>query len=323
MLGYTADTVYFGGGTPSLLSARQLSSILGTLAGAVSIATDAEITLECNPATVDETALRTIGAAGVNRLSIGAQSLDNAELAALGRIHNASAVGETVVAARRAGFNNLSIDLMYGIPGQTLHSFETTVAGVLEMCPEHISTYGLKVEPGTPFGKMGSRLVLPGEDDVADMYLDVCSMLEDAGLRQYEISNFARPGYESRHNLKYWHCADYIGFGVAASSCFEGVRFTAPRDMGRYMICDDPAERFELTAADRETEYVMLALRMTDGVRYADYAAHFGASAADKYGPRIEKYVRGGFVRCDPRGFALTRQGMLVSNSILSDILDL
>lgn len=350
---YTADTVYFGGGTPSLLSPRQLADILDALSSALTISPDAEITLECNPATVTAAVLRELRRVGVNRLSIGAQSLNDAELAALGRLHDAAAVGETVNAARAAGFDNLSLDLMYGIPHQTRESFAATVCGVLDMAPEHVSAYGLRVEEGTPFGRMGARLVLPDEDECADMYLDVCDALEAAGIGQYEISNFARAGRESRHNLKYWHCDDYLGVGVAASSFFEGERFTAACDTERYIrsalgggqCAPDSAgdgercipdsaggsvffgaelrERTMLTATEREVEYVMLALRLREGVRYDDYTARFGSSAEQKYLPRLAGYIARGLVSADISGFSLTRSGMLVSNSILADILDL
>ncbi len=322
MASYTADTVYFGGGTPSLLTPGQVGDVLGALAHSVSVAQNAEITLECNPATASETALREIRRAGVNRLSIGAQSLDDAELRALGRLHDAAAVGETVGAARRAGFDNISLDLMYGIPLQTRDSLASTLRGVLDMAPEHVSAYGLRVEPDTPFGRMGDRLSLPCEDDVADMYLDVCDALGSAGILQYEISNFSRAGRESRHNLKYWHCDEYLGFGLAASSFFGGVRFTAARDMAGY-AAGQLSERTVLTPADREVEYVMLALRLCEGVRYDDYAARFGMSAAKKYSARLARYASAGLVNESAGGFALTRRGMLVSNSILADILDL
>lgn len=323
--GYVADTIYFGGGTPSLLPPGQLGRLLDTLASVIAIAPGAEITLECNPATVGEDALRRLRHCGINRLSIGAQSLCDSELAELGRLHDARAVGETVRAARRAGFENISLDVMYGIPHQTRESLAATLRGVLALEPEHVSAYGLRVEPGTPFGDIGEqRLHLPDEDTAADMYLDVCEALDAAGVRQYEISNFARPGRESRHNLKYWRCADYLGFGPAAGSCLGGRRFIAVRDVDSYMkngaeLCEDE----QLSAAARELEYVMLALRLVEGVRRTDCEARFGAVVYEKYAARVQRYAAAGLIRLGEDGFALTRRGMLVSNSILSDILDL
>lgn len=322
--GYVADTVYFGGGTPSLLTSEQAGRLLDTLASVVTIASDAEITTECNPATVGLRELTELRRVGINRLSIGAQSLRDDELAELGRLHDARAVGETVRAARRAGFENISLDVMYGIPLQTRDSLAATLRGVLALEPEHVSAYGLRVEPGTPFGAMGDRLRLPDEDSVADMYLDVCEALASAGILQYEISNFARPGRESRHNLGYWRCEDYLGLGPAAASCVGGERFTVAPEVGDYIDGRVRfSERERLSDADRELEYFMLGLRLVEGVRREDCEERFGAEVYQKYAARLGGYARAGLAEVDGRRLALTRRGMLVSNSILCDILEL
>lgn len=322
--GYVADTVYFGGGTPSLLTPHLIDELLCALSATVTLDDGAEITLECNPATVGEAELAGLRRAGINRMSIGAQSLRDDELAVLGRLHSARAVGETVRAARRAGFDNISLDVMYGIPLQTRDSLAATLRGVLALELEHVSAYGLRVESGTPFGAMGAQLRLPDEDCVADMYLDVCETLASAGILQYEISNFARPGRESRHNLKYWRCEEYLGLGPAASSCLGGERFTVAPDVEGYIDGRVRfSERERLSDADRELEYFMLGLRLAEGVRREDCETRFGAAIFSKYASRLRGYVAAGLAEVDDRRLALTRRGMLVSNSILCDILEL
>lgn len=323
--GYVADTVYFGGGTPTLLSAHQLGDILDTLAHNINIASDAEITSECNPATVDYEALVSLRRSGVNRLSIGAQSLNDDELRELGRLHTADDFRDTFLAARAAGFDNISLDLMYGIPHQTLESWHATLDAALELGPQHVSAYGLRVEQGTPFGDMGDRLILPDESVTVQMYLDAIERLEAAGIYQYEISNFACRGRQSRHNIKYWRTDPYLGFGAAAHSCFEGARYAAPADVKRYIAGErvDESSRVVLSDKDVETEYVMLALRLNEGLKKQEYARRFGVSPETKYASRMAKYFKSGHLIEDAYGYRLSREGMLVSNYILSDVLDL
>lgn len=323
--GYVADTVYFGGGTPTLLSAHQLGDILDTLAHNINIASDAEITSECNPATVDYDALVSLRRSGVNRLSIGAQSLNDDELRELGRLHTADDFRDTFLAARAAGFDNISLDLMYGIPHQTLESWHATLDAALALRPQHVSAYGLRVEQGTPFGDMGDRLILPDESTTAQMYLDAIERLEAAGIYQYEISNFACRGRQSRHNIKYWRTTPYLGFGAAAHSCFEGVRYAAPSDVKRYIEGEwvEESSRVVLSDKDVETEYVMLALRLSEGLKKQEYTRRFGVSPETKYAPGMAKYIKSGHLIEDAYGYRLSREGMLVSNYILSDILDL
>ncbi len=323
--GYVADTVYFGGGTPTLLSAYQLGDILETLAHTIDIAPHAEITTECNPATVDYEALCGLRRSGINRLSIGAQSMNDDELRALGRLHTAEDFKATFESARRAGFDNISLDLMYGIPRQTPESWLATLDAALALSPQHISAYGLRVEQGTPFGDMGDRLILPHEVEVVEMYLAAIERFGAAGIYQYEISNFAAPGRESRHNMKYWKTEPYVGFGAAAHSFFDGVRYAAPADVQDYIAGARVEEqsRQTLTEADMETEYVMLALRLQDGLDKRDYEDRFGVSPTVKYADALAKYIKSGHVIEDAAGYRLSREGMLVSNYILSDILDL
>ena len=323
--GYVADTVYFGGGTPTLMSPRQLGDILDELRQAVAIDADAEITTECNPATVDRAALESLREYGINRLSIGAQSLNDNELRVLGRLHTAEQFVRTFEDARAAGFDNISLDLMYGIPEQTSDSWQATLNAAVALNPQHISAYGLRVESGTPFGDMGDKLILPDENATVQMYLDAIRKFESAGIFQYEISNFACQGRESRHNIKYWRCDDYIGFGAAAHSCFEGCRYAAPADVSAFLggLWTEQNSITRLTEADVESEYVMLAMRLKNGLCRADYMDRFGMDPNEKYAERIKKYVCDGLVEADGRGYRFTVNGMLVSNYILADILDI
>ena len=322
--GYIADTVYFGGGTPTLLSPSEIGDVLNTLRQTVSIDKHAEITTECNPATVSKSELEQLRAAGINRISIGAQSLNDKELKALGRLHTAAQFKSTFCQARAAGFDNISLDLMYGIPGQTRESWSATLDAALSLEPSHISAYGLRVEQGTPFGNMGDALVLPDEDTTAQMYLDAVKKFEDHGILRYEISNFACQGRESRHNMKYWKCEEYVGFGVAAHSFFEGKRFAAPQSFCQYVSGEwlDADSIIEVSDLDAEVEFVMLAMRLSDGVLREQYRARFGYYPDEKYAPRIKMYVDGGYIVSDELGFRFTNEGMLVSNSILASILD-
>ena len=321
---YVADTVYFGGGTPTLLSPREIADILGAVRHAVRIDADAEITIECNPATASKSAFEQLREEGINRISIGAQSLNDKELKALGRLHTAEQFVETFKYARAAGFDNISLDLMYGIPGQTRDSWSATLDTALSLEPRHISAYGLRVEQGTPFGNMGDALVLPDEDETVQMYLDAVKKLEDASIERYEISNFACQGSESRHNIKYWKCEEYVGFGVAAHSFFDGKRYAAPQDFDRYAAGEwlDADSVTAVCEEDAEVEFVMLAMRLRDGVSREQYRARFGCYPDAKYAPRIKMYVDGGYIVSDEDGFRFTSDGMLVSNSILASILD-
>lgn len=321
---YSVDTVYFGGGTPTLMEPQLLVRMLDTLRKTAALDGMCEITAECNPATADQACLRTLRGAGFNRLSIGAQSFDDGELSALGRLHCAEDVCDTVALAREAGFENISLDLMYGIPRQTHESWRSSLTRAIALDPCHISAYGLKVEERTPFGQMGARLVLPSEEQTAQMYSDAVDMLGEKGIAQYEISNFAREGRESRHNLKYWNCHDYVGFGAAAHSCFEGERYAAPEDVDEYTrgAWLDLESSVAVTAEDMETEYVMLRLRLRRGLVWREYAERFGRDAETKYLSRIQPYLSRGYMEADGEGMRLTPEGMLVSNYILSEILD-
>ena len=321
---YEVDTIYLGGGTPTILSAEQLERILETLARCYHLSSSAEITAECNPATGGLDLFRRMRAAGFNRLSIGLQSTHREELRALGRLHTFEQFLSTWEAAHDAGFSNLSADVMFGIPHQTCESFAKTLDKVIRCGPTHLSAYALAVEEGTPFGKRGeAALDLPDEESTRAMYLNMVACLNDAGLCQYEISNFARTGYESRHNLKYWSMDPYLGFGPAAYSDFEGVRFGNGRDVEAYIRGEEIVSDMETPSADeRMNEYVMLRMRLADGISLSELGTRFGEEAACRIRTSLEKYMPGGFVRATADGFAFTPKGFLVSNTILSEILD-
>lgn len=316
-----ADTVYLGGGTPSLLSPEQIGRILETVNGRFGIDRDAEITIETNPKSADKSKLHDIRKSGVNRLSIGMQSVHDNELRALGRIHGFADFKTTLSDAREVGFENISADLMCGIPLQTRESFECSVETLASLDPEHISCYALTVEDGTNFGRRRDSLVLPDEDSVADMYSDMAKILGGCGFSRYEISNFSKPGRKSRHNIKYWKTDDYLGFGPAAHSYFAGKRFAHSRDIDAYLrgesIIIDVEDISRKTA---ENEYVMLGMRLAEGVDVTDFKRRFGRELLEAF-QTVSKYAPE-YITLGENRVAFTEKGMMVSNFILSDILD-
>ena len=328
--GQTVDTVYIGGGTPSLLQKDQLKRLLSCIFDCFSVEKNAEISMECNPGTVDKAYLKAAKKYGVNRVSFGLQSTFDEELRALGRIHTYAEFSESYRAAVAAGFDNINLDLMYGIPKQTPESFSETLSRVIKLSPAHVSVYGLKIEEGTPFYEKKDTLKLPDEETEYKMYFDAHNILCAAGYEHYEISNFAKPGKRSRHNLRYWQNESYLGFGVSAHSCFCGQRYAYTKDMDAYIgemevptdISSILSECNDIDVFTRETEYVMLGLRLFDGIDFAAYRANFGADFMQKYGAKLKPYIDGGFVRVGKRACAFTLKGMYVSNYILSDILE-
>ena len=228
---YEVDTVYFGGGTPSFFGEEGLRRLLDEIDRRFILRPDAEVTFEANPDSVSAPALRRLRKAGFNRISIGVQSDRDEQLRALGRPHSFQQAKEAVAAAKDAGFDNLSLDLMYGLPGQSRDQWAGTLQSIIKLRPAHISCYGLRVEEGTPLYEYKDCANLPDDDAQADMYLYAVDTLESYGYRQYEISNFSREGFESKHNLRYWLGGEYLGFGPAAASDFAGKRFTYQRDL--------------------------------------------------------------------------------------------
>lgn len=294
------DTVYFGGGTPSILEPQVLTGILQAVRDHFAIDPAAEITVECNPSKDLTGDMEQYAAAGINRVSIGMQSAVDRERFALGRRAGSGEVARTVAAAKAAGITNISLDVMLGTPKQTPDSLEETFAFIARMQVTHISAYLLKIEPGTPFDRLQAKLALPEEDTVCQMYLQTVERLGQLGFAQYEISNFARPGYESRHNLKYWLLEPYLGLGPSAHSLWNGRRFYFDRDWNW---------QDEGPGGDRE-EQILLGLRLNRGIP-ADWLTRDPAP-----------YIAGGFMRRANGRISLTPRGMLVSNTILAELLD-
>ena len=313
---YEADSCYFGGGTPSLLGPKRVGTLLAAVEKYYGL-NRAEITLEVNPATASLADFQGYRAAGVNRLSIGMQTGVDEELASLGRLHTAKDTVRAVEEARRAGFENLSLDLMLGIPGQTEESLGETLSLVKQLSPAHVSAYLLKIEAGTPFSL---RLAdeFPGEEAQVALYRSACQSLEAMGLRQYEISNFARPGFASRHNLKYWNGEEYLGLGPAAHSFLNGQRFFYPRDLEGFLSGKEPVS--DGTGGDFE-EYVLLRLRLVEGLTEEGVQARFGQSIPERLRKRAKPLSAAGLMEEDNRGLRLTRDGFLVSNEILARLL--
>ena len=324
--GYVVDTVYFGGGTPTLFGAEGLAGIMNTIRKAFDVDAAAEITFEANPDSVTPQLLRRLRAEGFNRVSLGIQSDDDAILRTIGRPHTYRQAQRAVEEIRKAGFKNLSVDLMYGLPGQTLEGWNQTVENVLKLQPEHISCYGLKLEEGTPLYEQQDQYDLPDDDRQADMYLQAVQQLSLKGYRQYEISNFARRGMASRHNLKYWNGGEYLGFGPDASSDFAGCRFSAVRDIKAYIAGITTGgqvlrEHQQLHSRERAGEYLMLRLRTSAGISRSEYEKRYLLSF-EPLGKILDLAVRHGLARpTGDDGYALTAKGFLVSNSILSDLL--
>lgn len=321
------DTVYFGGGTPSLMTEADIASVMQALRDTFEISRGAEITLEANPGTVDSAKLSAFRNAGVNRLSLGMQSASDEELRRLSRIHTRADFENSYLLARMEGFDNISFDLMYGLPRQNEKLLSETVDYAMELAPEHISFYGLKIEPDTPFGNNPDVIKsVPDEDTQVNMYMKTASELEKHGYRQYEISNFAKPGYESRHNLKYWKSMDYLGFGPGAHSFNDGRMFSYKKDLKLYLSCDDDmkmlGENYIPAQKELSAQFVMLAFRTSDGVDTDEYNRRFGGNFAIEYYSKMKPFIDKGFIIQGDGNFRLSRNGMLISNYILSEILN-
>ena len=322
-----AATVYLGGGTPTALPAALLTGILETLRTAAG--TPVECTVEANPGTVDAAYLTQLRAAGANRLSLGVQSFNDRLLRVIGRIHTAAEAEQAFRAARAAGFENISLDLMYGLPTQTLDDLKKSVDEALALVPEHISVYGLTVEEGTPFAaaETQGKLALPTEDAAEEMYDWLTAALPARGYVRYEISNFARQGCESRHNLGYWRNVPYLGVGAAAHGYVDGVRWGNEPDTEKYIRAIQTGrsvrtpEDTERTLTNAMEEYAFLALRTREGIDTADFSRAFGVDIDTVYGAVIEKYSAQGLLRRADGFVALTNEGMKVGNEVFAAFL--
>lgn len=325
---YRVDTVYFGGGTPSFYGAERLTGLLKCIRKKFHVDKNAEITLEANPDSVDVKMLKRLRRAGFGRISLGVQSADDCQLSCIGRPHTFEQARAAVEAARKAGFENLSLDLIYGLPGQSLEAWQNTVEQTLALAPEHISAYGLKVEEGTPlYTRVQNGERIPDDDVQADCYLWVVERLAQAGYEQYEISNFAKAGRLSRHNYKYWMTQPYMGFGPGAHSDFGGRRYSFVRDLDGYIdgVLNGGAivdEDDEIPLRERSGEYLMLRLRTAHGIEGREYRRDHHMSFAPIEKKLLEYETLGLACRSGDR-WRLTPAGFLVSNSIIGSLLEL
>lgn len=317
------DTVYFGGGTPSVFPSAGIGNILDHLRSKGAVAAGAEITCEANPESAGGRFYEAVASYGVNRISLGFQSCQNDMLDYLGRLHTHEEAGASFLACRKYCTDNISLDLMYGLPGQDIDFWKRDVETAAELEPAHISCYALKLEEGTPMWKESP--VLPEDDEQADMYLECAEILEKNGLMQYEISNFSRTGMESRHNLKYWRLEPYLGIGPAAHSFLKGKRFYYPRDImafteGRLFTLQEPEDEF--SEHGRLGEYIMLGLRIRSGISFCHLEKAFGINVS-KIVPLAERLSAEGYGRISTEGFALLPKGYLISNSIIEAFLEI
>jgi len=324
---HQVDSIYIGGGTPSYFGGKRLRELLGQLMRRYHVSRDAEITVECNPDTVNERLMKILVKAGVNRISLGVQSAVESELRAVGRIHNFEQVKEAIRLAKSAKLNNISLDIIYGLPGQTPESLAHTLDAVIALDPAHISCYGLKVEDGTQLARrVAEGETLPDDDTQADMYLFAVNKLAQGGYRQYEISNFSRPGTQSRHNLKYWMSRDYLGFGPGAHSYFDGRRYSIIKDTAAYIHAMTNGgelldENEVLDQRSKACEYLMLRLRTVRGIEEWEYRREFFMNF-DPIERKLFELEVDGYVVRDDRRWHLTPKGFLLSSALIGLLLD-
>ena len=324
---YRVDTVYFGGGTPLMLGDKAICDLLGQVVKRFRVDRDGEITVEVNPDSVSLKSLKRLHSAGFNRLSMGMQSAVDSELRAVGRPHTFHQTVQAVEWARKAKFKNLSLDLIYGLPGQTLESWRSSLEAALALEPEHISGYGLKVEEGTPLcDRVARGELLPDDDFQADAYLMMVELLAQHGYEQYEISNFARPGYASRHNLKYWLMKPYLGFGPGAHSDFGDRRYGMIRDVERYIAAVASGGRLLdedelIPPGERAAEYLMLRLRTTRGIEEWEYRREY-LMDFDPLLALLTQYERQGWASQDQGRWRFTPEGFLRSNQLIGQLLE-
>lgn len=320
-------SIFLGGGTPSLLPAADVERILEQIRRCYPVAADAEITIECNPGTVTAEKLQHYITGGINRLSVGLQSTDDAELARIGRIHSYRDFLESYRLAREAGFGNINVDLMAALPGQSVDSYRRTLERVTALAPEHISAYSLILEEGTPLYVNRSSYTFPTEEEDREMYVLTGKYLEEAGYRRYEISNYAREGFACRHNRVYWRRGDYAGFGLGASSMVGNVRWKNPEKYASYAAYVEQTEKRGadevqvLTAQEQMEEFMFLGLRLAEGVDVEEFQSLFGKSMEEVYGKPIASFEAQGLLRRKGRMLALTPRGIDVSNVVFAAFL--
>ncbi len=312
------DTVYFGGGTPSHIGSDNIAKIMEH----INRTPDCEATLECNPSDTgaDNSSFdfSVVAKSGINRISMGLQSADNSERKILGRRGGCDDVERAIARAKKSGIDNISLDLMLGIPNQTEESLKKSIDFCKQSGAKHISAYILKIEEGTPFYRIKNTLDLPDEDKTCDLYLSAVEMLKEAGYHQYEISNFSEKGYESRHNLKYWHCEEYLGLGASAHSFVNGKRFYYERNLDDFINGISPIN--DGLGGDEE-EYIMLALRLSEGIVFEKFQNRFGKSVPEITVKKARELQKHGLVNVDEHSISLTVRGFLISNTIITELI--
>ena len=311
------DTLYIGGGTPSVLGAENLATLVNTCRKDF-LTDNAEITVECNPHGLNEDFFKTLYNSGVNRISLGLQSAVDSERRMLGRLSDRNQVENAVKTAQRVGFKNITLDVMLGIPEQTEKSLNDTLDFCISLGVPHISAYMLKIEENTHLYKNQHKYDFPDDDLTADLYLQMCETLENQGIMQYEISNFSKKGFESRHNLKYWHCEEYLGLGPSAHSFMDGKRFYFDRDFNAFVNGNSPIQ--DGNGGDF-TEYAMLNLRLVEGLNKNNVFDKFGHNIPKEIYEKSKIFIDNGYMTKTENGLALTRKGFLMSNSIMAEIL--
>jgi oxygen-independent coproporphyrinogen-3 oxidase len=317
-----ADTIFLGGGTPSLLDEFQAARILHALFEAFSVQENAEITCECNPGTLTLPFAQSLHKAGVNRLSLGAQAKPSRLLRMIGRIHDWEIVIASVEIAHQAGFENINLDLMFGLPSQTIADVRETLDAAFALSPTHLSCYSLMVEEGTPIHRdiASGKLILPDEELDRDMYEFARQTLEEHEFQQYEISNFARKGYACRHNIGCWTRVPYLGFGCAAHSFFDECRTMNPSELDAYLAGEEPKTE-QISKEQARFESMMLGLRMTCGVKDEDFTRMHGLSIREAFGEKLNQPINAGLLEWHENTLRLTRLGMDMENTVLVDLL--
>lgn len=311
-----ADTLYFGGGTPSLIGGKNISLVTRRAKELFGI--NGEITVECNPSAVEDGFFKSIAEAGVNRISLGMQSAIDSERKKLGRAADREQIKKCIDEARSAGIENISLDVMLGVPEQTKESLRETARFCIDMNVPHISAYMLKLEEGTYYYNNAKKLRLPDEDATADMYLLLGEILAENGMKNYEISNFAKQGYEGKHNLKYWNCEEYLGIGPAAHSFVDGKRFYYPRDIEYFKAGKEPIA--DGSGGD-EDEYIMLRLRLADGIIFEDFRKRFNRDFDKTIIEKARAFEEKRLIKITDKSISLTRDGFLLSNYIISELI--
>lgn len=342
MKGYLVDTVFIGGGTPSILEEKYIDRIMEVLRENCIVDEDAENTIECNPGTVDKNKLNSFRRAGINRISFGLQSANDNELRSIGRIHNFSQFQESFSFAREVGFDNINVDIMSALPGQTVEGYKKTLEKVLTLNPEHISAYSLIVEDGTPLyyrvKEAGDRgiSILPDEDSEREMYYQTEKILQQNHYERYEISNYARNGFACKHNIGYWKRREYLGFGIGAASLYKGKRFNNVADIQNYIDTFGFIKKAEipevlltkveenlhcLSKKEQMEEFMFLGLRMMEGISIQEFERQFGDPFTSIYGKVVERFIEKGLLEKKKGYVRLTKRGIDISNYVMSEFL--